>query len=501
VSFLQIQDTADKLRSLVEVEHQNYLGIYLSKDKATVACLSPAGPGKKLQGCFTVSIEDPEQQNPHTLAGLIARGCADRALHFSEAAVALDCALFMQHNVHSELADPKQIASTVRYDTEETLAMDITDLAIAFQITSSGEKGSELTVFTAQRKILSEIVICLQSNNIDPVTIEPDVSCLSRFIRQNVSLPDSQEAGTLFGILSARRGYFIVPSKSQKAEAVRTFLLGPTQDREALLARQALTTSALAPGSELIQHLRIFDSAGSVDYQRLEKKLGIQASSVDLLGSAGIQPQVLAECPDHVDFAIAYGAALAHLERTETVDFRQDFMPYQGKKLRLQKTLKYLSVSVALLLLAVGLYGQAELFKQNRYRSQLKKNLEREYAAIMAGQKPPAGISVTEKLASELRHIRDVKSGQLSITGEKSISSKLTLILEAFNKCAAETNLNIDVLTVSLRNATISGDTSSRANTLKFFEAIREAKLDIIEHSYGLKGSRDTFSVTVEPRK
>jgi len=483
------------------VEHQNYLGIYLSKDKATVICLSPASRDKKLHGCFTISIEDKEQQNPHTLAGLIAKGCADRALQFNEAVIALDCALFMQHDVHSDLNDPKQIAATARFDTEEALAMDISELAIAFQITASSQKGSELTVFTAQRKILLEILVSLQSNNIDPITIEPDVTCLSRFVRQNVSSPDSQEGPTLFGVFSGRRGYFITPSKSQKAAAVRTFLLSPTQDREALLARQTLTTGALAPDGQPIRCLRVFDSTASVDHQQLGKKLGIQASSIDLLGSAGIQPQALADCPDQVDFAIAYGAALAHSERAEAVDFRSDFMPYQGKKLHLQKTLKYLSVSVTLLLLAVGLYGQAELFKQNKYRSQLRRNLEREYAAVMLGKKPPARINVTEKLASEVKRIRDVKSGQLSITGEESTVSKLALVLEAFNKCATETYLNIDVLTISLRNATISGDTSSRANTLKFFEAIRQSKLDIIEHSYGLKGARDTFTVTVKPQR
>ncbi len=483
------------------MEHQNYLGIYLSKDKATVVCLSPASGDKKLLGCFAVSIEDKEQQNPQTLAGLIARGCAERALQFSEAAIALDCALFMQHNVHSELNDPKQIAATVRFDAEEALAMDITDLAIAFQITAGGQKGSELTVFTAQRKILSELLTSLQSNNIDPLSIEPDVACLSRFIRQNVSLPDSQQGGTLFGILSGRRGYFIAPSKAQEAAAVRTFLLGPTQDREALLTRQTLTTGTLAADGQPIRCLRVFDSTGSVNQQQLGKNLGIQANSVDLLGPAGIQPQVLADCTDQVDFAIAYGAASAHSERAEAVDFRRDFMPYQGKKVRLQKTLKYLSVSVTLLLLAVGLYGQAGLFKQNKYRRQLRKNWSAEYAAVMLGKKPAAGINVTEKLAGEVKRIRDVKSGQLSVTGEESIGSKLALVLEAFNRCAADTNLNIDVLTVSLRNAIISGDTSSRANTLKFFEAIRQSKLDIVEHSYGLKGARDTFSVTVKPQR
>ncbi len=76
--------------------------------------------------------------------------------------MALDCAMFMQHNVHSEFSDPKRIAATVRFDTEEALATDITDVAIAFRITSSDDSGSNLTVFTAQRKVLSDVLGALQ---------------------------------------------------------------------------------------------------------------------------------------------------------------------------------------------------------------------------------------------------------------------------------------------------------------------------------------------------
>ena len=50
--------------------------------------------------------------------------------------------MFMQHNVHSKFNDPKQIAATVRFDAEEALATDISDLAIAFKITSSNQAGS-----------------------------------------------------------------------------------------------------------------------------------------------------------------------------------------------------------------------------------------------------------------------------------------------------------------------------------------------------------------------
>ncbi len=244
------------------MEAKNYLGIYLSKDTATVVCLGPQGRDHNVLGCFSVSAQEQAEQKHQELATLIAQGCAERELQFSEVAVALDCAMFMQHDVHSEFKDPKQIAQTVRFDTEETLATDISDIAIAFKITSSDQTGSALTVFTAQRKILSDVLLSLQSNNIDPVIVEPDVSCLSRFIARNVSLPEDSQP--LFGVLSKRSGYFVVPGSSDSKETslMRTFLVGPTRARTELLAREVSVTTALLENEEPINCLKAFDSTG-----------------------------------------------------------------------------------------------------------------------------------------------------------------------------------------------------------------------------------------------
>ena len=486
-------------RGLLEVKGQNYLGIYLSKGTATVACLGLEGGGHNVLGCFSVSAEEQEEQKPQELGRLIAEGCAERELKFSEVAVALDCAMFMQHNIHSEFSDPKQIAATIRFDTEEALAMDVTDLAIAFKATSNDQTGSELAVFTARQKQLSDIILSLQSNNIDPITIEPDVNCLSRFILQNIS--PSQDLHSLFCVLSGSSGYFIAFAKSQETLALRTFLVGPTQDRGELLATEAPITTALVGTDEPINCIKVFDSTGSVNYQQLSEKLGIETSSIDLVKAAETNPEVLADCTDPVDFAIACGAALSHLEKARSANFRNDFMPYQGKKIRLQKAMKFLSVSMIVLMLAMGLYFQLQLLQKNKYHNQLHKKFEKEYAAVMFGKKPPPKTSPVKKLAGELRRIRDVKSGQLSITGEESISAKLTLVLEAFNKCAVQTNLNIDSISITSRNINITGNTSSRKNTLKLFDAIRKSKLEILQQRLDTKAGRDNFRITVEPKK
>jgi hypothetical protein len=487
------------------VESRKYLGIYLSKDRATVVCIDSGAGDGKVQGCFSVSAEEQEQQNQQrTLADLIAQESAERKLQFSDVAVALDCAMFMQHNMHSEFSNPKQIAATIRFDTEEALATDISDVAIAFKINSSNESGSKLTVFTAKQKILSDILLSLQSNNIDPVTIEPDVNCLSRFIGQKISLPESQEGATLFGLLSNRRGYFLTHSKSQKTSTLRTFLVGPSQDRNDILVRQVLITTNLPETGEPTKYLKVCDSMNSIDRQQLGAKLGIEVEDIDLAESAGIETQAMADCADSVDFAIAYGAALAHLEKSQTMNFRNDFMPYQGKKMRVQKALKFLSISVSVLLLALGLYFQARLMKVNGSRTFLQNKFEPQYFAVMPGSKqlPNTFSEAVRKLGSELRRIRDVRSGLISIKGEKSVSAKLTLVLEALNKCAAQTDLNIDSISITTTAISITGETSSASSTQKLREAIIEKKLgNLQERVSPAKSGRNSFSITITPEK
>ena len=485
------------------MEPQNYLGIYISRDAATVVCLALIGRHGKVLGCFSVSVEEQEQASPQVLASLIAQGCAERNLGFSEVSVALDCAMFMQHSVHSEFNDLKQIAATIRFDTEEALATDITNVALAFEITSAGEAGSELTVFTAQRKILSEVLLSLQQHNLDPVTIEPDINCLSRFICRKASSAQSQQPGVLFGILSRRNGYLIIPpvsagAGSQRASTARTFLVGPTQDRGELLAREVLVTTALVGGGEPINHLKVFDSSGTVSHQQLSEKLSIEADGVDLLATEA-ESRTTTDCAETVDFAIAYGAALAHLEKGHRVNFRDDFSPFQGKKVKLQKALKCAAISVTGLLIFFGLYFQIQLFKKNKELNALSARFSKDYSAVMLVPKPPDKAGALRRLGSELRRLEEAKKGLITIKGEKSISSKLTLVLAAFNKCAKQTNLNIKSVNITAKNITITGDTSSGKRP-KFFETLRSNGLEILKPAIEQKGGRDHFNIIVEPK-
>jgi hypothetical protein len=85
--------------------------------------------------------------------------------------------------------------------------------------------------------------------------------------------------------------------------------------------------------------------------------------------------------------------------------------------------------------------------------------------------------------------------------GEASISVKLTMVLDAFNKCAKKVGLNVDSISITPANISIEGDTASRRDTLSLFEALKEGGLNVLQQRLDSKGGRDIFRITVETKK
>jgi hypothetical protein len=479
------------------VESHNQLGIYLRKNHATVVCLAQ-GRERKLLHAFSVAIEGQADSSQQLLADLIAHACKERKVHWTEAAVALDCAAFMQHTVHSEFRDPRKIAATIRFDTEEALAADVSEVAVAFRIAGSTEDGANLDVFTAQRGLLSDIILSLQSNGIDPVSIDPDVCCLSRYLHEHASAGETPAQGTLYALLSDHRGYLVVVSGARETAALRTFLLGAGQDRNTVLARETLVTSGLAETGGRAGRLRVFDANGETVAAVLSEKTGLPVEACDPAGLAGAAPDDVSECANAVDFALAYGAALALSEPANTVNLRNDHMPYLGRKRRVEKAVRFLSIAVTILLLTVGVYVHSQLLRVNRQREALREKFEPDYRAVMVSEKRLPGTmkEAVDKLQKTLRNVRDSKLG--TGANQASISAKLTLILQTLNSCAAQTGLNVDSLTVSSTTMQITGDTNSRQNTVSVMrEAFKKMGLTVSNEHVAPEGNRDSFSFNI----
>lgn len=489
------------------MESQNYLGIYISKNTATAVSVDPKGKGEKISGYFSVSVQDQEQPAIQNLISQIAQNCEQKNITFSNVAVALDCAIYMQHNVHSDFTDSKQIASTIRFDTEEALTTDISDVALAFEINSIGENGSDLTVFTAQRKILSEVLLSLQQHNLDPITIEPDVNCLLRLIRQkNSSSEPGQE--NIFGILSDHSGYLIVPQsavgdETQQNSTVRTFLVGPRQNRTELLTREILITMALMQSGEPKKSLKVFDSAGAINTEKLGESSNLVIENIHWLDNTENEIQASSHNTNTVDFSIAYGTALALFEKEHSVNFRDDFNPFQGKIIKKQKALKFTMVSFVILFVAIGLYFHTQLFSTNRNIKKLHNRFAQEYAAVTFDTlKKDFSMNTAKKNLNKLKTSIENQRKGIIPGDDTSISSKLTLLLSAFNKCAAKTDLYLEKITLNEKDIVVTGDTSSRANTTKLFDIVKNEGFSISNDRDQTVGNRNIFSMSlaIEPK-
>ncbi|MDO8302337.1 MAG: hypothetical protein Q7T18_03755 [Sedimentisphaerales bacterium] len=480
------------------MEQNRCLGIYWTRSGATAVLATFEGQTLQLWNCFTVTANQTEGQEPQSLAQRISAACAERQLVFTETAVAIECGMFSQHAVHSDFATAKQISQTIRFDAEEALATDAAKLAIAFNVMTSDESGSEVCVYSADRTAMMDILADLQNNKIDPVAMEPDVSCLVRFIQYAFS--PQAPTHPLYALFGRTFGYFFAAGPTQSNWPVRTFRIGQKQDRAALAAREIPITIATWASAEAVDSLRLFDSANSIDVQKAGDKAGFAAEQIHL--SQVMEPVTagMTDIPDPVDFSIACGAALGHLAKTR-VDFRHDFMPFQGKRLKLEKAIKMLSISVVMMLLAVGLYFQMRLYKANSYLGSLRQHTQKEYVAVFG--KPPAGEkNLLGALKREQIRVQKLKSGQINASGEASVLALLTHVLGANNSAPPQVQLNIDYITVGSKSIMIAGDTASRDNTIALFGAIdAHPNLKTSQPSYDFKSGRDKFTVTILPRE
>jgi len=486
------------------VDQQNCLGIHLGKQSANVALLTSHGGHCKVQDCFCVhtdaSDSPDEEQQPQSLGRLIAAGCKQRAMTFSEVALALDASLFMEHNLRSEFNDERQIAHTIKFDAEEALATDASEMAIAFSIIAKDESGSRVRLYAAQQKMLLKVLADLQNNGLEPTTIQPDIVCLAGLISR--AAPEQDDSQTLLAVLSHRTGYLIDSSKSKPGSIARTFLLNPSQNRTELLAREIPMTLALAKQEQPPNRVLVFDATDSVNTVELTDRLGIPTAAGNLLDAVEVDPDILDSCDDVTGFVIACGAGLSQLTKARKVDFRPDFMPYQGKKIRMEKALKLLSISVTVLVLAIGLYFQLRLVKLNSYRSELRTKMSKQYSAVMFGKKMPTSEDPVKKLKRALARIRDVKAGQLTAAGENSVSALLVYVLEVLNTTPARVDLQIDSISVTPKAIIIVGSTNSRANTIELFKTIdKHEKLKKSQSNYDTKAGRDKFRATIIPEK
>lgn len=474
------------------MEQHNCLGIYLSQQKAVAVLLSRHGSNRTVLASCSVEKDDmiqgQEEKFGEYLIKNLVQKTVDNKFSFSEVAVALDCSLFTQHDIHSEFTDHKQIANTVRFDVEDAVAMDAMELAVAFNITGKDEHGSNVAVYTAKKQILAEILSNFEGNGIDPTAMEPDVVCLSRFMTETI--PETKTGRQMLVIVGTRSCYMIIPSAEKQAPKVRSFLISNSQNVQNVLVREvALTLASHASQENAPSSIILTGQTDGIDTDRLSEACGHQIQTVDILQASAVDRSKLPTDVTDTDFAIAYGAAIEELTKTKKTDFREDFAPYAGKKRILEKNFRTISIALTIMFVAMGTFFQHQVSVTNR-------QADERYEALSADTKQLTTIGKLGPVKSlKSLHSRITSGGGRTAGDETSVPVRLTYLLEAINKTPKSIGLKIAQIRVTNKIMELRGSTSSQRGAIVLFDAIdKHEKLK----KAGDNITKDGFKITIE---
>lgn len=477
------------------MEQNACLGIYIAPDKTTVICAAKVGGKIEIIEQFVIAAAEQDSFSFSQTAGDIAAACQEKQLTFSNVAAAIDCRLYRQQVLHSEFEEYRQIAQTIKFDAEEALAINAAEAAVAFEPVSKGLSGSEVSVFATTASIMSEIIMALAGKKLDPVIVEPDTVCLRRMMPAATKKDGDSKA--MWAAISQNKCFMLSAQPQQINPQVRAFITSARQNKTALVTREVMLSAASLPMGTKLEKVAIYDATGAVDISKVGQQASIAFETLDIAETIVEKAEASEEC-DKLDVIIAAGAIAGLLTKSERVDFRPDFMPYQGKKLIFEKTVKILSLCLTMLFITLGVYLYMQYHKTNSYRNDLKEKFGSEYTIAMAGGKFKNGKDALGKLKREINRIKDVKSGLLSTTGEDSIEAKLTFLFEALNNVPKSIDIEIEKITVTTKTMTITGSTSSRGYLQLFGAVDKHPKLVRGPSTYEAKDNRDNFRLTID---
>jgi hypothetical protein len=470
------------------------VGLFLSRNKAVAVWVSSGSEAAVLHAIKITPAED----EPSTMALQAALAAVHAGFEFDEAFIAIDCGYYTQYKLRSEFNDYSQVESTIKFDAEEAAATDAMNLAVAFDITGKNPIGSEVTVYTADRQLLTDILLDVQEGALDPTLIEPDGVCLARAL-----FHDSPMAGrtdTVFVILSSSNCYMIRP-QADFAPQVRTFLIGAGQNVTNILSREIMLAAGSAGSEQPLTSVVLMGSVDAIDRDLLARRsgleVGVQQPEKEMAGTASMPEGITSH-----ELMIAYGAALAAKTRGHKTDFRRDFMPYQGRRKVLEGSLRLISISVTVLLVTIAVFFQLKAFRMNRETGKLEAKLLLEHQAVMYGKTPPRGMLVVSSLNRELLRAKQMEAG-MGGGDDKSVPAKLTFFLDAVNKTPKNVDVNIRQITVTERSMKVVGDTNSRSATESLFNQVKKhPKITMNGETMRVSGdNRDAFQFNVEPKR
>ncbi len=477
------------------MESISCLGMTMTGDSLTAVVLN-AQSGGRLRVSDVLTIENPvdSEETPLPLPEQLYRRIQQKSIKYEQMCVARHAGEYTQHQLHSEFTEFRQISQTIRFDAEEAMATDVSDLAIAFHITSIEENGSDIAVFTTSRSRISLDLNELLSRKFDPAMIEPDLVTLARYLDHGFEM--ASHPGRLYAVLHEGVCYLMCPGQNGQAPCLRSFLIRRGTGIEMIFKREVMMTLASLGGRVSVEELHLTGDLKGLDVKSLSGHVGLPVETFSLLETKAIQFDDPVKS-NPVSFAIAAGAALGEIFGDYRTDFREDFSPYLGKRKIMQKLGLVISASITLALLAVAVFFQFQSFRDNRDASRLQDHLEEQFRRVMGTSYETNYGRIDTKLRREVNKLEKANRG-LFAGDDESVPAKVTYVLEALNELPPSVDLNIDEISLSSGNISVRGDTASAAQTRMLFSQFdKHPRLERINEVLKEAGARHSFSVNL----
>ncbi|MBN1765712.1 MAG: hypothetical protein JW860_10675 [Sedimentisphaerales bacterium] len=395
---------------------------------------------------------DPEQSC--LLIDKISRTIHNTYTRVSPISLALGGSFYQSQSHHSQFTQTQQIDETLRYDIEEDFAIDSDNIALCYKKKASPENdledGSDLLVFTSDRKILTDILNRFEQADLDALTTEPDcVSWLHFLQSRNVCSKLSAEQSLIAAGWTSENLYILVLDASGQPVLARSLLCsGAAQALDLLSGEIARTRATLPAGQQprlLLYHPVDLDANEMNKIAQHNKLKPLPLPDIDMAG------------------ACAAGAAIGWLNhQNTTTDFRKDNLQAKTLVTGRKHALLGLGTVISLLMLTWILIMSMHSRNFHQMQNEAEKDLINAWKLAFPG-KSTAKLD-PRKIPGDIRgRLKEVKQkyGAYDVNSQPDTASNtLRLLFQALNQ-AEEKGVLPEAFDLQIKNISVDGDSAT----------------------------------------
>ncbi|WP_146684470.1 hypothetical protein [Limihaloglobus sulfuriphilus] len=480
------------------MEHNKYLGIYISKKTAVGVLVSTLTGGPVIEDVISRDLEPGQTQEDSSSQslehlGALLEDISSRGYTNLPVSVCIDNSLYTQYIVVSRFSDNTRIARTIGFDVEEIIGQNVDHYALTYQTLAREQAGTRLGVYLTEKSLIRGIITSFQEQGLDPVAIEPDVVCLSRIISAS-KCNTSGSSSPLFAAITDDSCY-IMAGYDACGGYGRSFLFSHRAKGSAVrLARELKLFISLK--SLEIDPDKVFITE-QIPPQKIENHLDIPVANIEKI----------TDLPEKFEYsstdfrlraAVSAGAALVCSNRYQPVNFRRSYMPYQGRIKVFERFIQSAMIAAAVILIAFTILGTSKYLKLKSQHNQLTEKIKTEYKLAMNGRNP-RGYPILE-IDREIAKLEKIKSGDTA--GDKTVSGMLIQIFNILSNTDKNNRIKVESISVTDKTIRLDGTTAGRRYTLELIEMLRKNDFfTVSQEDLKQEGADDKFVIRIDVSK